>query len=99
VHDETKLPKYAQDELNRLRRDLAHAHAKLEAGPEDSDTFADPYLHPRPLGKGESVEFRLNPQRKVRVRIAQTHRGPELDINADSGLSIEPVAANAIRIR
>lgn len=53
-----KLPKYAQHEIARLAMDLEDARAKLAAGPEDSDTFADPYASvPRPLGKGTTIRF------------------------------------------
>lgn len=53
-----KLPKYGSAEIRRLARDLADAKNRLAAGPEDSDTFADPYSStPRPLGKGTTVRF------------------------------------------
>jgi hypothetical protein len=53
-----RLPRHAQYEIQRLARDLADAQSRLAAGPEDSDTFADPYnTTPRPLGKGTTVRF------------------------------------------
>ena len=54
----SRLPRYAQQEIERLARDLESANAKLAAGPGDSDTFADPYSHtPRPLGTGARIRF------------------------------------------
>jgi hypothetical protein len=45
-------------ELERLERDVAHYQAILATGPDDSDTFADPYSSAvRPLGKGAHVRF------------------------------------------
>jgi len=53
-----RLPQYAQQELVRLTNELSAANAKLAAGPEDSDTFADAYSsNPRPLGKGTRIQF------------------------------------------
>jgi len=100
-HDRSKLPKWAQREIERQERDIAYLQGKLAAGPENSDTFADPYSEGamRPLGRGTTVEFRINPQSKIRCRVMNTHRGPVLDVNGDVGIYIEPTASNAIRIR
>lgn len=55
---ELRLPRWAQDELLLLRKNLAHAEAKLAAGPENSDTFADPHSGTvRPLGSGTQIRF------------------------------------------
>jgi hypothetical protein len=57
-HDLTKIPKWARQEIERLRTDVAYLREKLEAGPADSDVFADPYGDsPRPLGRGTMIEF------------------------------------------
>lgn len=48
-----RAPVWAQHEMNRLARDfiLADAQRRLADGPEDTDTWADPYSNPpRPLG-------------------------------------------------
>lgn len=56
--DLSKLPKWAQNRITLLERNVEHLKAKLNAGPEDSDTIADPYgSAPRPLGKGTTVHF------------------------------------------
>lgn len=56
--DLSRLPKWARHRIERLEADNASLRAKLEAGPEDSDTFADPYGEPpRPLGAGAHVRF------------------------------------------
>jgi hypothetical protein len=56
--DLSRLPKWAQDEIERLQRDLGYAQAKLAEGLEDSDTFADPYgAVMRSLGSGPLIRF------------------------------------------
>lgn len=57
-HDLSRLPAWARHEIERLTADLASAHAKLAAGPDDSNTFAGPYSTPPvPLGLGTIVRF------------------------------------------
>lgn len=57
-YDVNTLPKWGQQKIAMLERDLAAAQARLAAGPEDSDTFAGPYnAVPRPLGKGTRIRF------------------------------------------
>jgi hypothetical protein len=63
--DVDKLPKWAQRKIEALERkiealerEVADLRRTLAEGPEDSDTFADPYSDsPRPLGSGTSVQF------------------------------------------
>jgi hypothetical protein len=93
--DESKLPKYAQQELRRLRRDLEYFKNKLREGPEDSNTFADPFSDaPKPLGEDTIIQFQLNGS-KVRVRID----GDVLDVNGGGRLAVYPRGGNAILIR
>lgn len=97
MSDRTRLPKWAQREIERLENDLASANRKLAEGPEDSDTFADPYSDtPRPLGKGTSVEFRLGPEiaDKIHVRI---ERG-KVNVYGGDYLRIYPQASNVINV-
>lgn len=98
-HDITKLPKWAQSEISRLERNLAHAEAKLAEGPEDSDTFADPYANaPRPLGKGTRIEFVADAERRDRFHAHLTEDGI-LEVSGGSSLQIQPHAANVVRIK
>jgi hypothetical protein len=96
--DRTKLPKWAQRELERLERDLEFAYQKLSAGPEDSNTFADPYASaPRPLGKDVTVEFRTGPERSERV-LVRVEKG-KLNINGGDSLRIQPISGNVIEVQ
>jgi len=96
-HDETKLPKYAQNELKRLRHDLARAKRTLSAGPEDSNTFADPYMDRRPLGKDEVIEFVLGPGTDNKIRVCV--EGDSINLSGGTALQIEARASNAFSIR
>ena len=96
--DRAKLPKWAQQELQRLEQDLAHAEEKLAAGPEDSNTFADPYADAaRPLGRDTTVEFRFGPEtsEKIQVRID----GDKLYVYGGDSLAIAPRSSNAIYVK
>lgn len=94
-----RLPKWAQAHIEKLKRDLAYAHAKLEAGPEDSDTFADPHHDvQRPLGKRPTIAFQMGEDRWDRILIYRTEDG-ELDICGSGILAVMPRASNSLRVR
>ena len=104
-HDRTKLPVWAQNEISRLERDVEYYKTRLAAGPEDSDTFANPHDDaPTPLGQGTLIQFGVRPGPRFRVRL-QDRRGrvdderPELEISADDMLEIIPWASNVVRVR
>lgn len=94
-----RLPKWAQQELSRLERDLEHFQAKLREGPEDSNTFADPYGDaPRPLGASPVIEFRVG---NGRFRVAvEADRGVfgRISVNGDQPVSIKPGASNSFEV-
>jgi hypothetical protein len=102
-----KLPRWAQQEIERLTRNEAHYAAKLRAGPEDSDTFADPYSDSarRPLGRGTTIEFVLGQDRfgrdkRINVRTEAQHDGTVvLDVSgSNSRIAVLPRASNSIEI-
>lgn len=96
------LPKWARQEITRLRRNEEHHVATLTAGPEDSDTFADPYIHPRPLGRGTVIEFRLGDgwENRFRATIVRQNNGdPALAVsNGGMGIAVLPDASNSITV-
>lgn len=62
----SKLPAWVQDHIRTLERHAEHLEgqyeelkATVEAGPEDSDVFAEIDGTTRPLGKGGDVSFRV----------------------------------------
>lgn len=100
-HDVSKLPKWARQEIERLTRDVEHLSAKLSAGPENSNTFADPYSDSkRPLGLDTAVEFVLDQKRwdgrGSRIRVAL--QDGVLNVNGDDQLLVMPRAANTLLI-
>jgi hypothetical protein len=106
-HDVSKLPKWAQYKIETLEREVATLEEKLMVGPEDSDTFADPFLgfdrnNPkgrtgRPLGKGMRVRFELGPEYPEYIE-AWTRDGV-LQLMAGETIAIIPEASNAARVR
>lgn len=104
-NDRSRLPKWAQRELERLERDLGAAHARLAAGPDDSDTFAfarpDWNLTTQPLGRGVPVFFMLADGRSVQVR----NDGDVVDVlvsgmaSAADGLQVMPRSSNHVVLR
>ena len=99
-----RLPKWARTEIERLRRDLADAKERLAAGPENSNTFADPYLDKKPLGTDTTVEFRLASGGKVRVRIARDRGGTKEYVDVmhvgrhACELAIRPSSSNTFEV-
>jgi hypothetical protein len=108
-HSIENLPRWARAEITRLRADLAAYTARLNAGPADSDTFADPFSKARrPLGRGTNIEFVLDSDSpwqagvpsEIRCRIDVGHDGvPFLDVNGNGSIEVRPRASNAIEIR
>lgn len=98
------LPKWARQEIERLQRNEAAHVALLTAGPEDSDTFADPYGHTRPLGRGTTIVFRLGDgdgrDSDIRIRTEVLRDGRTvLDVNGGvGGLAVFPRASNSVEI-
>lgn len=95
-----RLPRWARNEIERLRRDNEHYQARLREGPEDSRVFADAYSGAaRPLGRDPIIEFHL-PLGKVRVKIAGDFGGEYVDVSTDANaIQVQPQAANVCKIR
>ena len=95
-----KLPKWAQDEISRLERDLAYWQERASIGPDESNTFAHPYSEfPTPLGMDAQIEFRSRgpgPGKKLRVML-DSHG--DLDVNGDDSIMIFPYSGNGVKIR
>jgi hypothetical protein len=95
--DLTRLPKWAQREIERLTRDVEHYKARLEVGPEDSDTFASPYSDAAtPLGVGTVIEFRFGERwdAKIMARL----EGDRLIVSGGSRIAVFPNASNVVEV-
>ena len=92
-----RLPKWAQQRITVLEQNLARAHAKLNAGPDDSDTFADPYGEAqRPLGTGTRIDFVLRPGTGGSFHVNLVDG--RLRVHGGDAVHVLPRAANAIEI-
>ena len=100
--DITKLPKWAQSRIQRLERDIAFYQERLAEGPENSDTFAEPYATPpRPLGRETTVELRLGDNGEaIHVRTERDTRGRRsvYVYGSNMHLSVQPLSSNTLRI-
>ena len=101
--DITKLPKWAQQEIKRLNQDLAYYRSKLQVGPDDSNTFADPYSDARrPLGHDTTIEFVLTNGHKIRARLDRNSVNGLYDrlyVSGDDGIAVFPNASNSVEIQ
>jgi hypothetical protein len=100
-HDLTKLPKWAQTEIETLRMRVAERDARLAVGPEDSTVFMDPYADvPKPLGDDPTIEFAVGDLYGMRQYIHVSRvRGTEgLRIYASEALAIRPSASNVVEV-
>lgn len=90
-----RLPKWAQQRIGVLEKRVASLTRRVETGPDESNTFADPYINPQPLGMNPTIEYRFADS-KVRVCI-----DPKLNMLYVIGherLTIHPFSGNAFII-
>jgi hypothetical protein len=107
--DETKLPKWAQQELDTLRMRLRESEERAErfrvareGGGADTNTRLADYITHKDfqLGNGASVEFELDKRQVITVRVGTDNKGgpKTLFINGYRAIRIMPRASNAIQI-
>lgn len=98
AQDVTKLPKWAQQRIETLERNLAHAHAKLAEGPKDSRVFSNPYAEsPTPLGRDPHILFKVGPDFGEEIHV--TIDGKGIKVMGGSRIAIFPQDANVMQIR
>lgn len=98
ARDVTKLPKWAQTRIDTLERNNAYLKAVLAEGPEDSDTFADPYSDsPRPLGKRTMIRFDVGDSSREHFDVRL--EGDVLEVYGGSALMLRPHAANVVKLK
>ena len=106
---EERLPKWAKDEMARLRRDAEQARqgerkARLDTRPDASDTILDSY-EPVPigLGKGTRVRFIVGDASDAWIDVhVETPAGssrPHIEVHGGCGLRITPRVSNAVWVR
>jgi hypothetical protein len=96
--DVTKLPKWAQDHITVLERDLAHWKAKASDGPEGADTFVRYYgTDDKPLGTEPTILFVLD-GREAGLQVRK-EGGVLLVSSIDGAVGVQPQSSNVVRIR
>jgi len=91
-----KLPRWAQNEINKLRNDLERAerHAKQISGESATNTHMLVLLDKKPLPSNSNIEFTL-PDGRVTARVD----GEKLYVTVPYGrLNIQPTASNGFYI-
>lgn len=99
MSDVSKLPKWAQQKIDTLERDVAHWKEKATAGPEESDTFVAFSSERRPLGKRAYIEFQVLPGHRGQITAYLDDDAGELVIHGGDRIMVLPQASNAIRLR
>jgi hypothetical protein len=98
---EAKLPNWAQDIINDLRRKLEHARTlaettRLATDPDQSNTVIESYNTPTVgLGVSPNITFRLDANRSARVRV-QNERLHVMAI--DGSVRVHPESSNTFTV-
>lgn len=93
-----KLPKWAQDRIRVLEMRVAEAAAREATGPEDSNTFANPYgdmtegSAATPLGKDELIRFVIDGDKRKHFDVRLD--GHELQVHGSWGLVLRGSSTN-----
>ena len=95
MRDIAKLPKWAQDVITRLERNLERANKKINEiyEQEETNTQVEEGFKRLNLPNGSSIVFSIGDQ-QVRVRIDQGN----LNINGSRAFQIQPLASNNVDI-
>ena len=100
-----KLPRWAQQHIENLERDLVEVTNRVEAaqrGPVDTDTIADAYSdHPLRLAQGARVRFQLGPDydEQIVCHVSERRGGQKcLEIHGGDMLVIRPMSGNLVNV-
>jgi len=96
-----RLPRWAQDEILRLRANVANLEAKLSAGPDNSNAFLNPNSSaPTPLGRDPYIKYVDDPERGNGFGVQ--YKDGQLIVQGtgswDQTFVVRPQAANAVTI-
>lgn len=97
--DATKLPKWAQRDLERLQRDVQTWKQRACTGPEGSNTFIWMGMDElKPLGDSPNIRFQTGSGWRDHIQVRLTDRNELLVMGSDQIL-ITPQAGNVITIQ
>lgn len=101
-----KLPAWAQTYMSKLEGHIVSLRRALADGPADTDTWVDGTMTvpDRPLHPGTQITFAAPDVDPKRVRQYMNVKVEDGDprvivVRSSSGLAVEPVASNVVRIR
>lgn len=93
-----KLPKWARDEIWRLKSNLDRAHKKWEElSNEYADIITDPFTKDTNIGfdRHTVVRYRLGTHQHIDIH----HKGDRIEVFGNWGVEIIPRASNTIWIK
>lgn len=106
--DVSKLPVWAQDlvngkdmEIKRLKKERDDLRGQVSGDPEGSDTFANPYGVPQPLGSGTVISFSPDgrPTEGFIAELGEEGLIVRTQTSIRARLGIFPGASNEVKIR
>jgi hypothetical protein len=104
---EDRLPRWARDELTKLRSALRDLEEETAKDRPDSRVFLDPYRTRVPLGPDPHVRWVMDPNDSddwIDVDFADVARGPTIRqqgcirVRSGHSLAVYPEGANGVRI-
>jgi hypothetical protein len=101
TRDVSRLPQWAQHEINRLTRDVEYWKSKATEGPEDSRVHVVYRTGTRPLDSYAQIAFRWPDEQAFRGyhQITAVIEDDALRIVGDGSILVQPWAANVIKVR
>lgn len=102
THDVTKLPRWAQNEISRLKANEAAAKSRLSValGEEESPLKLHlTYGHEVGISPSASLLYKTEGRKILEVRVSQQYPDQiEVRSSGGIGLSVSPIAGNVVRI-
>lgn len=101
---EERLPRWARDELDKLRRRVLTLETALgEIPAAEATAWVDRYTDPRPVGyRHDRITFSSDPDTRlpwIDVRLlGETESTVEVEIMASGPLTIAPQVTNVVRL-
>ncbi len=100
-HDETRLPKWAQTELRRLRGNLQSLEREvMQVETGDTDTWIEEGLEQRALPRGSRVRFDLEDSH-ITANLKDDGAGPYVEVYHSGGMGgfvFDPTSSNMGRL-
>lgn len=98
---EKTLPRWARDELIRVRSELAHAERRLLAFEGGDSRVSLGYETERRLGlpEEEPVNYAFGKDTDRQIRVTVDFERGELTVRGGDSISVLPVACNAVVVK